>query len=201
MPVGQAAKAVEHFRIGYAVHPFTLAPLLISGLALLVLHPGTCSATCMRVLGRLRIGFATDPWLIFWLLALLALPFGIRALWQLSDRYRLREAHRVLLRDHFDKTGSLPTGIGALGVAAVGMGFVCANVLGIVNDLPPDGVPGRFGVFVQMLFCWGIFHLGITMAYEGVTNAAATWDLRRGSRHGSRQGSRQESGRRGLRRP
>lgn len=176
MSVGDADRAHHRFHVSYALHPVTLAPPLLTALVLPFVHPGSCSSQCMRVLRRLHLQFATDAWLIFALLALIALPFCVDVLWRLSTRHRLREAKRCMLDAR--RRGMLSGVVSGLAIALCGAFAVLVMVALLTLAPAPDFVGARIEVFIEMVSWWALFQCGFVASFEGAVQVAAAWSSR-----------------------
>lgn len=162
----------------YLLHPWTLAPLLLTLPLLPFIPVASCGPSCARAVARLGLPEGTDLQLVFLLLSLLALPLGINAMWRLSAYYDQRRSWRVALKGQLDCV--LPDQRPPSGVVLVMQGLLMALIapLGVAVLGTPDEDRSRLDALYLLAMSWGLWHYGLSLIFDGCVAIVAGFDVR-----------------------
>jgi len=175
----EARHARKRFGVGYMLHPWTLAPLLLTLLILPFIAVDTCGPRCANAVARLGFPEGTDLLMIFLLLSLLALPLSINAMWSLSSYYDQRRAWHVLLRAQLEQgvleEEPLRGGIGPVLMALPAL-LMLLSVLPLLGA--PEPGTSRLEMCVWLTMAWALWHVSLALIFEGCVGIAAGFDVR-----------------------
>lgn len=169
-----ARDVVERFYVRYMLHPLSVLPLVVAGALLPILGGDACRSHCARVATRMRFEEATDVMLLFCLLALLALPFGVDLLWRLAKRHRLLHARRTTGRKLRDFPFSLAPWAGGIGLALFGFVIAAGTLVLTASAGPPEGPPVLAGL-LRLLVASVSWHLALAWIFDGCVIVVADW--------------------------
>lgn len=174
-----ARRALTRFGIGYMLHPWTLAPLLLTLLLLPFIAVDTCGPRCANAVARLGLPEGTDLLMIFLLLSLLTLPLCVNAMWSLSSYCGQRRAWHVLLRTQLEQ------GVAEEGSWRGGSALMLAPLCTLGPLLPllillgaPEPGTSRLETCLWLTMAWALWHGSLALIFEGCIGIAAGFDVR-----------------------